>query len=254
MSNNSKTNNLDEYLDPLIYDAEYGKFEPEGPFFLSYAKEAKGVALDLACGTGRLTIPISKEGISVTGVDICEPMLELAKVKAKGLNIDFILGDIRKFELGKKFGMIFMGGNAFQALLTKDDQESMLNSVRKHLSEEGIFIFGVRNPVAENPSEEASEPDYWHKFTDPNGIEVVVSGLCKYESTNQIATYTTTRKWPDYSKITEIKLRYTYKHELVGLLERCGFQIVETFGEYDKIPFAEQTSPSIVMVARRKAK
>ena len=42
MTGMSKNFNLDEYLDPLIYDAEYGKFEPEGPFFLSYVKKIKG--------------------------------------------------------------------------------------------------------------------------------------------------------------------------------------------------------------------
>ena len=45
--------------------------------------------LELACGSGRLTIPLAKEGVNITGVDISEDMLALAKSKASkdGVNI-----------------------------------------------------------------------------------------------------------------------------------------------------------------------
>ena len=58
-------------------------------------KEAR--ILELCCGTGRLTLPIAKEGYNISGVDYTSSMLEQAKVKATeaGLNIEFIEADIR---------------------------------------------------------------------------------------------------------------------------------------------------------------
>ena len=57
--------------------------------------------LELACGSGRLTIPLAKEGVNITGVDISEDMLALAKLKASRdeVNIRFIQGDMRSFDL-----------------------------------------------------------------------------------------------------------------------------------------------------------
>jgi hypothetical protein len=44
--------NLEEFEEPALYDAENGAFEPEGPFYLALAKRHGGPVLDLACGTG----------------------------------------------------------------------------------------------------------------------------------------------------------------------------------------------------------
>ncbi len=44
---------------------------------------------DLACGTGNITIPLAKRGYDMTGVDISEDMLNIAREKADGLDILF---------------------------------------------------------------------------------------------------------------------------------------------------------------------
>lgn len=45
---------------------------------------------DLACGTGNITIPLAKRGYDMTGVDISEDMLNIAREKADGLDILFL--------------------------------------------------------------------------------------------------------------------------------------------------------------------
>src|SRR5215211_7067615 len=61
--------------------------------------------LELACGSGRLTIPLASEGVNITGMDISEEMLNLAKLKASKseVSIRFIQGDMRSFDPGEKF-------------------------------------------------------------------------------------------------------------------------------------------------------
>lgn len=62
---------LNTFLDDLVF---YKKWLPKD-------KEAR--ILELCCGTGRLTIPIAKEGYNITGVDYTTSMLNQAKIKAK---------------------------------------------------------------------------------------------------------------------------------------------------------------------------
>ena len=66
-----------------------------------------GKILELCCGTGRLTIPIAKDGYNIKGVDYTLSMLERAKEKAfqAGLKIDFIEADIRGLNLEEKFDL-----------------------------------------------------------------------------------------------------------------------------------------------------
>jgi hypothetical protein len=66
--------------------------------------------LELAWGSGRLTIPLAKERINIMGTDISEEMLHLAKWKTSKneVNIRFLRGDMRNFDLGEKFKFIFI--------------------------------------------------------------------------------------------------------------------------------------------------
>ncbi len=131
--------NLLEYADPIIYDAEISAetkelFEPDGPFYLALAQHLGGKVLELGCGTGRYTIPLAERGIDMTGLDIMPQMLARAKSKSKNLAIRWILGDVRTFHLNERFGLIIETGGAFQHLLERTDLEAMLARVHEHLT------------------------------------------------------------------------------------------------------------------------
>ena len=79
--------NLEDYDDPAIYDLENKNFEPDGPFYLSMAQQVNGSVLELGCGTGRVTIPLARNGIDITGLDIVRGMLARAKANAGELPI-----------------------------------------------------------------------------------------------------------------------------------------------------------------------
>jgi ubiquinone/menaquinone biosynthesis C-methylase UbiE len=165
--------NLEEFADPVSYDLEYGD-ETGVAFYAALAGEAGGPVLELACGTGRVSIPLARQGFEVTGLDITPGMLDRARDKSAGLPVRWIEGDARAFQLGARFRLIYMTGNAFQAFLEWADQEAMLARVHEHLHPDGLFAFETRNPNWSDLTTDETEA-YWHSYTDSHGNEVRVS-------------------------------------------------------------------------------
>ena len=124
--------NLEEYADPVDYDWRYSS-DTGVAFYSALAWEAGGPVLEIACGTGRVAIPIARQGFAVTGLDVVPAMLERARFKAEaaGLSVRWVEDDARRFDLdSERFRLIFLTGNAFQAFLTNADQEALLGRVR----------------------------------------------------------------------------------------------------------------------------
>ncbi|WP_339063456.1 class I SAM-dependent methyltransferase [Tepidibacillus marianensis] len=79
------------------------------PFYIERAKQLQGDVLELACGTGRVMIPMANAGINVWGLDLSKEMLDQLDIKKDSLEqevkerIHTIHGDMSNFDLGRKF-------------------------------------------------------------------------------------------------------------------------------------------------------
>ncbi len=106
------------YRDGRHYDIQHRNFKRDIPFYLDQARKYGDPILELACGTGRLTIPIAKEGYNITGLDVSEGMLEKAKENAreKKLAIKWIRDDVRTFKINKKYKLIIFPFNSIAHL------------------------------------------------------------------------------------------------------------------------------------------
>ena len=260
--------NLEAFADPVDYDRQDSS-DTGVAFYASLARETGGPVLEIACGTGRVAIPIARQGFAVTGLDVVPGMLEVARSKAAGLPISWIEGDARAFDLGERFRLVFLTGNAFQLFLTNADQEALLRQVRAHLHDEGLFAFETRNPRwrtredrdedrdglfvdLETRAEEEARPS----FTDAEGREVRESRTQVYDHVAQVLHWTSYRRWHDGSeertKITRIALRYTFPQELAALLHYNGFTIVRQYGDWNLEPLTA-ASRSIIAVCRKRA-
>lgn len=259
--------NLGEYADALAYD-HADPSDTGVAFYAALAQEVGGPVLELACGTGRVSIPIARLGIAVTGVDITPGMVALARRKSAGLAARWVAADARTFELGERFRLIFLTGNAFQAFLTRADQEALLERARAHLHDEGLFAFETRNPrwaglaTRAEPYEglfallETSAAEERRQDTDREGNAVRVSRTQAYDHVAQILQWTTHRRWQaggqEHSTITRTAVRYTFPQELAALLHYNGFSILRQYGDWNEEPLSE-ASPSIIVVCRKRA-
>ena len=245
-------NNLEEFADPHNYDIEDNS-DTGIVFYTTLAQETGGPVLEIACGTGRVSIPMARLGFAVTGLDIVPGMLALARRKSADLPTRWVEGDARAFDLGEQFRLIFLTGNAFQAFLTRADQEALLERVRAHLHDEGLFAFETRNPRWANLETRDQEED-WQTYTDSSGRDVRVSKTQAYDHVAQILHWTTYRRWrtgdQEQTKITRIAVRYTFPQELAALLYFCGFTIIRQYGDWNLEPLTA-ASTSIIVVCRR---
>lgn len=113
---------LDVYADAEFYELEFATRGHEIPFFLQQAELSKGPVLEVACGTGRITLPIARAGIEITGLDVSRPMLDLArrKAEAENLAVTWIEQDCRQINCAQSFALIFSATNAMQHLCDLD--------------------------------------------------------------------------------------------------------------------------------------
>lgn len=94
-------------------------------------------AIDLGCGNGKLTAILKSNGLNVTGIDISEQMLEIARKEHPGIN--FICTDATDFSIEKKVDVIFSKGMIHW--VKTEMQDSMLSCISAALKKGGQFVF-----------------------------------------------------------------------------------------------------------------
>jgi 2-polyprenyl-3-methyl-5-hydroxy-6-metoxy-1,4-benzoquinol methylase len=249
--------NLEEFADPPNYDIEEGERSADRiAFYCELAQTVGGPVLELACGSGLVTLPVAARGLDVTGLDLAHSMLEHArkKAEAQGLNIRWMEADARSFDLGTRYQFIFITGNAFQAFLRREDQEALLASVRRHLTPDGVFAFETRNPSGHDLTDQSQE-EVDQSYISVEGYQVSVSSVQTYDPIAQVIYWTSYRRSNagarDHTKETHIACRFTHPQELEALLHYNGFQIVQQFGNWNK-EVLSPSSPSIISICKAR--
>jgi len=241
----------DLYWDGQHYDLQNRDYVNDIPFYLRKARQYSEPVLELACGTGRITIPIAEQGIDITGLDISEPMISYAKKKAKEKNVTvgWVKADCRNFKLDRKFNLIFFPFNSIAHLHDLESIKSCFYCVKMHLKDEGRFIIDIFNPRLDILIRDSSMRYPVAEYPDPNGKgTVVITENNLYDTStqiNRIKWYYKIGSEPEVMK--ELNMRIFYPQEIDVLLHYNGFKIEDKFGDYDETPFTS-TSPKQVIV------
>ncbi len=124
-----------------------GRADQDVGFWLGIARsappEAPGV-LELACGTGRVTLPLAAAGCEMVGLDIDVGALEVARERRGGAQWPLLVAaDMRRFTLHRRFGAVVIPYNSFQLLVQPADAASCLRTVVDHLAPGGTFALEV---------------------------------------------------------------------------------------------------------------
>lgn len=209
-------------------------------FFKSYSLQNQEV-LDVGAGTGRIAIPIAEEGIKVFCI---EPSLEMLNVffgkifgkKQLAKYLEIFNSDASSFKFDRKFNFIFMSG-VFDHLLSDKERLVVLDNIRNHLEENGIFVFDVFiGLMKDSPLKLAGvfeEEDIHYK-------RFVKSQLKDKDLMEVTLRYETYVNGKLVEIIEEISLVSTIsKEHIISLLKTSNFKVNAIFGNYRKKPFTE---------------
>ena len=257
------------YRDGRHYDALNSFLVADIPFYVEEAKraalssapydEGRGAVghqvLELACGTGRLTLPIAQSGVKIVGLDLSASMLEQARTKAKGAGvaIEFVEGDCRTFDLERKFALIFMAFNSMQHLHDHASLAALFANVSKHLAEGGRFIFDVFNPKLDLLVRKPDDRRLEREYEDPDGHGTIAfESNVIYDDATQVSHIKCyfVRREAEGERIDvrseDLDLRCFFPQELDLLVRSQGFEIVQKFGNFERKPFASGDLKQVV--------
>ena len=142
-------------------------------------------ALDLACGTGVLCEILHDAGMDVTGMDLSEGMIEIAKSGNREIHYD--VADMITYQPGKRFDLVTCTGDAVNHISDPTNVESIFRNVYDYLNPGGYFVFDILNENEVSDSE-PFEMDYddttkvWFQMTRPGEKQVNLK-IRVYENT-----------------------------------------------------------------------
>ncbi|MBL6008111.1 SAM-dependent methyltransferase [Bacillus halotolerans] len=130
--------------DELMSHAPYDKWTK----WIETSLPEKGRILDLACGTGEISIRLAEKGFEVTGIDLSEEMLSYAQQKGPAKQpILFLQQDMREITgFEGQFDAVVICCDSLNYLKTKNDVMNTFKSVFQVLKPDGILLFDVHSP------------------------------------------------------------------------------------------------------------
>jgi SAM-dependent methyltransferase len=228
-------------------------------FWKRVAGDSQPPLLELMAGTGRITLPLLEAGHLVEGLDYSAGLLEVLerKLGAAGIEAPLHHADARDFDLGRKFGLIFIGFQSISEVVDDDDKIKVFGNVRRHLAPGASFWVTIHNPPARRGMVDGRDVDLGTYRLASTGEDVTVSGRYLLDEGTGIVsgkqTYRCLRGRRE-SRLVELPMRFhlVSPQRLVELLSDSGFDAAERLGDYDGSAFEPSRSPFFLVRCRAR--
>lgn len=203
--------------------------------------------LDLCCGTGRHSVHLAKRGYQVTGLDLSEPYLDLARRAATDSRValDTVSADMRAIPFKDYFDAVINMYSSFGYLESEAEDLKVLESISRSLKPGGRFLLDILN-------REWAVANYiqndWHSETD--GTLYVEHRALDLESSRMRVRFVIVD--PNGGRHDSIghDIRLYTLTEMIRLLERVGLGKIEVFGGFDSEPYGIETR-RMILCARK---
>jgi SAM-dependent methyltransferase len=217
-----------------VYDSWVGDAEADVAFYAELVREADGPIVELAVGTGRVAIAVSRQtGKRILGLESSAAMLDVAREKARGVAVELRQADMRDFTLEEQPALIYVPGRSLLHLHGWREKRDVFQRVAASLRPGGRYAF---NCFAFAP-QIAARLDGVPQET---GGVVHTSRYFAADSRIEIER-------DDGARIT---LWWVTRSELEGLLEVAGLETEALYGSFDKRPLDDE-STEFVWIARK---
>jgi SAM-dependent methyltransferase len=257
--------------DPELYDLE----NAEDPAFdlafwssLVSGRRPRRV-LELACGTGRLTLPLARLRVAdeIVGLDSSVPFLDRLDTRLAGepdavrRAVHAVHGDMRAPAVRGPFDLVIVPFNSLAYLHTREDRLDGLRAVRELLAPDGRFGFDLLQPRYDFLAESTDRcpplrVDIDHSTPGNGVVRFIRSYTDRYDAATQ--TLRSTNRYEIHRaggavehRVYDLDWHIYFPEELELLLETAGFTVVERYGDYSREPWSATSRKYLWLCAPR---
>lgn len=212
----------------------------------------------MGIGTGRIAIDIAKFGYKVTGIDISKKMLKKVMNEARKQNVEnnikTINASISDFKVETPADFVYLPFRTFGHLMTEIERKKAFLNIKKQMSKNGVFVFD--HYVFDEKWAKAHEriPLLMYSGVNKKGVGISIWDTYKYDYLNKKMECMITVEY--YKKNRKMIKRYNYPltfswinvEEVRKLLNDTGFEIIETFGDFNGEKFNDKSTEQIWVV------
>ena len=223
-----------------LYDPWSHSVTEDIEFYVEEARRSGGPVVELACGTGRIAVPVALAGVRVIGVDGSAAMLEVARERAAAAGVeelvDLRLGDLRDPPVAERVPLVLVPFRSLLHMTTERDRERALGAAGSLLLPGGRLVFDVFAPSSEDI--EATHGRWLER--EPGIFE-----RADWDEGDRTLTLSVRRG----EEASTMVLAWLSPIEWRRLLDRAGFEVEAHYGWFDRRPYAGEED--FVFVARR---
>jgi ubiquinone/menaquinone biosynthesis C-methylase UbiE len=211
--------------------------------FIKNSLKPPGVILDLACGTGRHLIPLSKEGYSVVGLDISSKLLLIAKSRWREAQL--VIADMRFLPFKPEaFAAAISMDTSFGYLATMQDDLQSLCELNAILRKSGVLVVDVFNRERLIKRYKANNQPKWREYPS---FYLLQERTITADGSFLLDMWTIQDKADGHNRVFEHIARLYMVAELQTLLEKTCFTVNAVYGDYDGQNFKPTSSRLILM-------
>jgi SAM-dependent methyltransferase len=224
-----------------LYDPWSASVTEDVEFYVEEARAAGGPVVELACGTGRIAVPIAKAGIRLIGVDGSAAMLEVAREYGRDEGVDALLdlrhGDLREPPVGERVALVLIPFRSLLHMTTEADRLRALAAARELLLPGGKLVFDVFAPSREDVEDTHGrwlerEPGIFERADWDEGERTLTLSVRRGEEASTML------------------LAWLSPPEWRQLLDHAGFDLEAQWGWFDRRPYSG--GEDVVFAARRR--
>lgn len=223
------------------------------PLYLEYAKKQGSPILDVAAGTGRVTLALAGAGFVVHALEKSPSMLNIFRRKTAeseaGKLVKIHQGDMTDFRLDTRYPMIIIPAS-FGHALTEERQISTLRTIKNHLGDDGVFILDLY--MGEHIDEYSTFQD--GPTSMPDGRVVKRYGEMTINREKQMLNLTLRFEVRDADgrvseeRVVQSGTAVINREKADSLIQNIGFEIVEEFGDFQMSPYTTESSRRILIL------
>jgi SAM-dependent methyltransferase len=217
------------------YDRMLASETKDIEFYTNVALESGGRVLELACGTGRLLVPIRQAGVDIEGLDLSADMLSVCrdKLEAGSLTATLYEQDMLTFDTGQQYQTIFISGGTFQLIEKISDATALLRRIHDHLTPGGQFVVDICCPWDKIRQNQDSQWQIRRTAKNERGEELRCYERSYFDLEEQIQNDENKYEFYRNGNLAntfhaDVKLRWYGKHEFTLMLKQAGFGEVST--------------------------